>query len=205
MKVQKLCFWLILLLFHSSFATADVKIQDGKISAQLNSAPLTQVLQAIKEQAQIRLDMEQEIGSKTVTASFQDLSLGDGIRKMLEGTGINFVVLSDGEGRPSSLFVGISASPGAPARRLDSRPINNNRGVVTPVNPQQQQPPQQQPIPPSQPGEERQNAPRRQAPAVNVPTGGGFNPAATQPEQDRQQQQQQQDEIIPEEEQQEEQ
>jgi len=139
--------------------------------------------------------MEQDVGSRTVTASFQDLSLGDGIRKMLEGTGINFVVLSDGEGHPASMFVGLSASPGSPARKLDSRPVNNNRGVVTPVNPPQ-------PVP-SMLEQERQNAPRRQAPAaIGVPTGGGFNPAATQQEQDRQNQQ---DEIIPEEEQTEEQ
>ena len=197
MQLQKLPFWFVLLLLHSSFAMAGVKIEDGKISAQLNSEPLTQVLQSIKEQTQIRLDMEQDVGSKTVTASFQDLELGDGIRKMLEGTGINFVVLSDGEGRPSSLFVGLSAHPGVPPRRLDNRPVNNNRGVVTPVNP----PP---PISPPQ-EQDRQNSPsRRQVPvAPAVPTGGGFNPAATQ--QDQQQQQQQQDEIIPEEEQTEEQ
>ena len=194
MKWKRLHFWFVPLLFHASFVIAGVQMQEGKLTAQLNSEPLMQVLQSIKEQADIRLDMEQDVGNRTVPANFQDLSLGDGIRKMLEGTGINFVVLSDGEGRPTSLFIGLSASPGAAARRLDNRPINNNRGVVTPVNP----PP---PIPSPQ-DRQRQNPPQHMpSPPVAVPTGGGFDPAATQQNQDRQQQ----DDIIPEEEQTEEQ
>jgi len=196
-RMRLLHAWLLFFLFQATLVFAGVQVRDGKISADLNSEPLAPVLESIKEEMKIHLAVEHDVGSRTVTASFHDLTLGDSIRKILEGTGINFIVLSYGEGRPASLFGRLSERPGAPPRKLDGRPANNNRGVVTPVYPSQPDPAQEP--------QERQNLPSRRqqvSPPVSVPTGGGFNPATNQQEQDRQEQQ---DEGIPEEEQTEEQ
>lgn len=163
---------ILLILLLASFAYADVKVQDGRISADLQSQPLSRVLDHLRSHTSIRMVVDEGIGNKTVSARFQDLPIGLALKKLLEGTGINYVVLADADGEPESVFIGSSSRPGAPPRRLDNRPVGN-RGVVSPVPP----PP---PPPPPAPGPEMKQPeaqPKPQMPGTNIPTGGGFTPA----------------------------
>jgi len=166
----------------SSFAYADVQVRDGLISAELQSEPLTQVLDRLKAQTDVNLLIDEGITGKMISASFQDLPVALAFKKMLEGTGINYVVLAGADGEPKSIFIGASSRPGAAPQRLDNRPVNN-RGVVTPVNP---------PIPIPQREIRTQPELKGYNPGVNVPTGGGFVPETPktdqQPDQDQQQQ-----------------
>ena len=185
---------LVILLFASTLY-ADVKVEGDRISVDLKSAPLTQVLDRLKTQTRIKLLIDDGIAGKTVSANFQNLPVAMALKKILEGTGINYAVLADADGQPQSVFIGGSAALGAPPKRLDSRPVGN-RGVVTPVPPPPP-PPVPQPTD-GRPVEQPQVKPLTPS-SVNVPTGGGFvpdQPKSQQPpetEQSIPQQQQQQD------------
>jgi hypothetical protein len=190
--------WRVLILsLITGTLCAEVRVRDGRVSADLQSQPLMQVLERLKEQTNMKMVIDGGIAGKTVSASFQDLSVGLALKKILEGTGINYAVLAGPDGEAQSVFIGGSSPPGSPPRRLDNRPVQN-RGVVTPVPapppPGQTQQPALVPVAPQQ---------RQQAPPVNVPTGGGFVPQqpATEPmtEDEQQQEQQQLDNETPDE------
>lgn len=168
---------------------AEIEVRDGRVTANLQSQPLNQVLDRLKTQINMRMVVDEGISGKTVSANFQDLPLGAALKKILEGTGINYAVLAGPDGQPQSVFIGGSARPGTPPRRLDNRPVNN-RGVVSPVQP---------PPPPSAPAQQPealqpQPLPEKTIiPGSNVPTGGGFVPEKPQQEISPEQQQQQQE------------
>ena len=170
-------FRVILFLLLATCAFADIRVQDGQVSADLQSQPLTTVLEQLKTQMNMKMMIDDGINGKTVSAQFENLPVGLALKKILEGTGINFVVLGGADGEPHSVFIGGSSPPGGPPRRLDNRPVGN-RGVVNPANPQ---PPPPQSIP--QPDMRQQRDGQRQPGArpqqlqpLSVPTGGGFVP-----------------------------
>lgn len=183
-----------LLLFGmlvSSVAFAEVEVQDGKISADISGQPLRQVLQTLKQNTSITFSVDDEITGQTISASFKDLPVAAGIKKLLEGTGINYVVMADANGDPTSVFLGKSEKPGAPPKKLDTRPVTNmpNRGVVTPVVPQQSE---QQRVNPAgkavgRPGGNQNQNPNQNPPAgtgmgttIEIPTAGSFVAPAPQ-------------------------
>lgn len=194
----------ILILGMVSVAAADVTVSNGMMSAEINSQSLQTVIQAVSSQTQVTFSVDDSVRTSPVTASFQNLPIALGIKKMLEGTGINYVVMGGASGQPESIYIGSSERPGAPGQKLDSRPTNN-RSVTQPVyRPQQQPQPQpqlqQQPDPNrgnnQNPNEGRSVPPGMQkkmngggaAPAQNAtptlpPTGGGLGTQTPQPQQ----------------------
>jgi hypothetical protein len=162
---------LVLLLFASALY-ADVKVEWDRISVDLKSVPLSQVLENLKKQTHIKLIVDDGVAGKPISANFQNLPVAMGLKKILEGTGINYAVLAGADGEPQSIFIGGSTALGAPPKRLDSRPVGN-RGVVTPVPP-----PPPPPVP--QPADSRSPDQPQIKPltpgTINVPTGGGFVP-----------------------------
>jgi hypothetical protein len=175
----------LLFLFITSAVYADVQIHDGLISAEIQSEPLTQVLDRFRAQSDIKLLIDEGIAGKTISASFQNLPVASAFKKMLEGTGINYVVLAGTNGKPDSIFIGASSQPGTAPRSLDNRPVNG-RGMVNPVNPPIPVP-QAQPQPDARPQENKPYNPN-----VNIPTGGGFVPEIPKTDQPQDQEQQQQ-------------
>lgn len=166
-------------LLTASAAFAGVEVKDGKISADINGLPLRQVLQTLKQNTKIHFSMDDEIAGLAVSANFKDLTVAAGIKKLLEGTGINYVVMADANGDTTSIFLGKSEKAGAPPKKLDARPVTNmpNRGVVQPVQPIQQVQPQPQGQPQNQKPNNRQQQPNDNKPAgmgatQEVPTGG---------------------------------
>ncbi len=181
---------LVLLLF-ASLLHAEVKVVDGRITADLKSEPLTQVLDQMKTQTKMKLFVDDGVSGKTVSAKFQDLTIAMALKKILEGTGINYAVMSGGEGEPQSVFIGSSAALGSTPKRLDGRPVGN-RGVVQPVPPP---PPPPIPQPDGRPLEQPQIKPLTPG-TVNVPTGGGFVPNQPKPEQPTEADQQQDNQQL---------
>jgi hypothetical protein len=165
-------------LFTASAAFAGVEVKDGKISADITNLPLRQVLQTLKQNTKIHFSMDDEIAGLAVSASFQDLTVAAGIKKLLEGTGINYVVMADANGDATSIFLGKSEKAGGPPKKLDSRPVSNmpNRGVVQPVQPmqpiQQVQPQGQNRGPNNRQPQPNNNKPAGMGTTTEVPTGG---------------------------------
>jgi hypothetical protein len=116
-----------------------VQVQDGKITAEFTSQPLNQAANTIRQQTGINVIVDDSIANETISANFKDLPIAMGIKKMLEGTGINYAVIAGADGKPSAILISGSEKPGAPPKKLDTRPVTGgnypNRSVVTPVTP----------------------------------------------------------------------
>ena len=150
-----------LLALFSFPAFAEINVHDGKITANFTSQTLGQAVQTIKEQSGIQINIDESVANETVSANFTDLPLAVGIKKLLEGTGINYAVIAGSDGIPKAVLISGSEKPGAPPKKLDTRPVAAApvpaRSVVTPINPT---PP---PI---------SNPPQAQAPGGTVPNAG---------------------------------
>ena len=179
-------FFLVAFFLCSVIGFADVQVRDGLVTADIQSQPLTQVLDRLKAQTDVHLLIDDGVEGKTVSANFQDLPVASALKKILEGTGINYAVLAGENGELESIFIGGSTTPGAAPRKIDNRPVTT-RGVVSPVSPA---------MPPPPPPQENRPQQRGYNPNTNVPTGGGFVPASpqTQPPNPDQQPQQEQPE-----------
>jgi type II secretory pathway component GspD/PulD (secretin) len=128
-----------LLALFSIPAFAEINVRDGKITANFTSQTIGQAVQTIKEQSGIQINVDESVANESVSANFKDLPLAAGIKKLLEGTGINYAVIAGSDGVPSAILISGSEKPGAPPKKLDTRPVAAApvpaRSVVTPVNP----------------------------------------------------------------------
>jgi hypothetical protein len=186
--------------------TSELIIQDGRITANFTSQPLGQTVRMISKQTGVQIHIDDEIAGESVSANFKDLPLAIGIKKLLEGTGINYAVIANGDAMPSAILISASEKPGAPPKKLDTRPTSTpanypNRSVVTPVNPtpppaqpggrgDMKQPGQQNGGPaaagtianPNQPQQQQQQPFQPVMPKFdpnNIPTAGTLVPSAT--------------------------
>lgn len=120
-------------------AFAEINVRDGKITAIFTSQTIGQAVQTIKEQSGIQINVDENVANESVSANFKDLPLAAGIKKLLEGTGINYAVIAGSDGVPSAILISGSEKPGTPPKKLDTRPVAAApvpaRSVVTPVNP----------------------------------------------------------------------
>jgi hypothetical protein len=128
-----------LLALFSVPAFAEINVRDGKITANFTSQTLSQAIQTIKQQSGIQINVDENVANETVSANFKDLPLAAAIKKLLEGTGINYAVIAGADGIPSAVLISGSEKPGAPPKKLDTRPVTASpvpaRSVVTPINP----------------------------------------------------------------------
>jgi hypothetical protein len=198
---------LLALFSFPLFATSEIIIENGKISATFTSQPLGQTVRMISKQTGVHIAIDDAVAGEPVSANFKDLPLAMGIKKLLEGTGINYAVIAGADGIPSAVLISGSEKPGAPPKKLDTRPTSTpanyqNRSVVTPVNPTP--PPQQNRQPagvmkqPNQGGtavgnvnpnpNPNPNQPQQQQPIQpnipkfdpnNIPTAGSLVPSTT--------------------------
>jgi hypothetical protein len=181
-------FLVALLLLSAGVLCADVTIHNGLMTADLNSQPLGQVLDVVKTQTTINFSVDEGVDSLQVSASFHDLNVAEAIKKMLEGTGINYVVIGGPNG-PESIFIGGSEKPGQPSGNRQPA----YRSVVQPVMPQQPVYVQPTDNPAYMQQQQQMNDARRLPPGQQKrmergggnnalpPTGGGYAPNQPQP------------------------
>ncbi|HSP07921.1 MAG TPA: hypothetical protein VLR94_12145 [Acidobacteriota bacterium] len=180
--------WLFLALIVSVPAFGAVEVKNGRVTANVQSELLRDVINQIGTLGGVQVSVDNSIANDMVYANFQDLPMGAAIRKLLEGTDINYAVVAGADGRPTAVYISKSETPGAPPKKLDSRPITSapGRGVVTPVTPQPMpQPVMPQPAAP-QPAFQQQNYQNIQQGNIqqqNIPQGGSAGRVApvTQP------------------------
>lgn len=180
---------LFILLAASSLVFADIAVKDGMVTADLQAEQLHSVITQIGTAAGMQTSIDSSAANELVYANFKDMPIGAAIRKLLEGTDINYAVIGGADGKPTAIFISRSESPGTAPKRLDTRPLNAapQRGVVQPMSP----PPmpnnmpagnvrdpraQGQPQPQQQPGDQKPNSPYGGA-NNTVPTAGSFSGA----------------------------
>jgi len=65
--------------------SAIIQIKNGLLTVSLRDTPLKEVLEEISRQAKIKIILDKEI-DRSLTLEFRDLSLEEGLRKILDGT-----------------------------------------------------------------------------------------------------------------------
>jgi hypothetical protein len=198
MKLLGFTALLALFSFTAFAGTSEIIVENGMISANFTSQPLHEAVKIIKKQSGVPIAIDEAVANESVTANFKNLPLAIGIKKLLEGTGINYAVIAGADGIPSAVLISGSEKPGAPPKKLDTRPTSspgnyNQRSVVAPVNP----PPQQQQVPNPREAKQPQagnapavpnqnpNQPQPYQPVLpkfdpnNIPTGGSLVPSTT--------------------------
>jgi hypothetical protein len=103
---------------------------NGLVTIQCKDAPLSSVFERIEEATGIELTLEDEVKSKRLTANLVGLPVSMAVSRLLEGVGVNYIVMMDplDWGRVDKIFVG--AGGGGPARAAG--PV---RGPVVPEEP----------------------------------------------------------------------
>lgn len=122
-KLPLLAVALALVFTHvvSSEAQVSVSFADGKLTIQCSNASLSDVFAQIETQSGVELTIEDSVKSKRVTADLVDEPLQRAIQRLLDGVGVNYIVLMDPSNweRVNKIFVGAggggTSSPG-PAR-----------------------------------------------------------------------------------------
>jgi hypothetical protein len=166
--------FLAALLLVSLTAFAEVTVKDGSITANIQSESLRSVFNQIGTQTGVQVSIDDAAANDMVYANFQNLPVGAAVRKLLEGTDVNFAVLADADGKPTAIFISKSSNPGAPPKKLDTRPVTSpGRGVVQPISPPPQIP---VPQPNAQPGAAGRNPAADQKQPVMPPTAGTMVP-----------------------------
>jgi hypothetical protein len=89
---------------------------NGLVTIQCKDAPLASVFERIEEATGIELTLEDEVKSKRLSANLAGLPVSMAVSRLLEGAGVNYIVMMDplDWGRVDKIFVG--AGGGGPAR-----------------------------------------------------------------------------------------
>lgn len=104
--------------------------RSGLVTIQCKDAPLFSVFEAIESETGIELTLEDDVKSKKLSANLVDVPVGMAVARLLEGVGVNYIVMMDPTdwARVDKIFVG--AGGGGPARAAG--PV---RGPVVPEEP----------------------------------------------------------------------
>jgi hypothetical protein len=88
----------------------DVRLDDSKISAEIEDAHLKDVLNKINEQKRFSVKGDPDLLDRKISVSFSDLSLRDGLKRILGP--INYVLLFDDSQQPSGVILLDADGPG---------------------------------------------------------------------------------------------
>lgn len=76
---------------HAHGEPSKIEVDEGLLSVEVSDAPVTEVLEAIGEQAEFELKVRGELG-ETARQAFEGVPLEDGIRRLVGGNPVNLVM-----------------------------------------------------------------------------------------------------------------
>ncbi len=166
--------FLLIVLFCSA-GFADVRVRDGRMSADIVNQPLKRILESLRQQTNITFYVEDGVVNETIWANFQNLPIALGIKKMLEGTGINHAVVADTKGI-TAIFLGDSEKPQqASSKNMDNRVVTSfGRQTTILQSPQVVQPARPANYSSREQGKP-QAVPQTKQQAPSIPTGGSLS------------------------------
>jgi hypothetical protein len=107
------------LLFVSRTSPAqpiDVTHLNGLVTIQCKDAPLSSVFERIEEATGIELTLEDEVKSKRLTANLVGLPVSMAVSRLLEGVGVNYIVMMDPSDWEQVAKIFVGGGGGGPAR-----------------------------------------------------------------------------------------
>lgn len=161
--------WIVVVSLFYSVVFAEVQISNGKMTVNVIDERLDNVLDILREQAGIQVYLDDRVKDQPICADFDNLSIGPGIKKLLEGTGINYAVIAN-RGKIKRIFIGDSRKPQASDRKVDIRSSSSWRRQPNYYTPPVQQPPV--PTRNTLSGEKHKAPINQVAPVASIPTAG---------------------------------
>jgi len=122
----------LLLVSQAAWAQpVDVTYRNGLVTIQCKDAPLSSVFERIEQTTGIELTLEDDVKSKRLSANLIDLPVSMAVSRLLEGVGVNYIVMMDpfDWGRVDKIFVGAGGGGGT------ARAAGPARGPVMPEEP----------------------------------------------------------------------
>ncbi|MCI0446230.1 hypothetical protein L0152_23820 [bacterium] len=164
--------WIVFipLFWFCSLAFAEVRIYNGKMTVDVVDQRLDKILSVLREQSDIQFYVDDTVIDQSICADFQNLSIGRGIKKLLEGTGINHAVIAK-NGETQAIFIGGSLKPQPSSAKLDARSTTPRpkQTIYRPPTVQRTQPAKNTVI------ESKKKQPaNRIEPVVSIPTAGNL-------------------------------
>ncbi|HEY7512767.1 MAG TPA: hypothetical protein VIG50_21075 [Vicinamibacteria bacterium] len=185
------CAWLggLALLAAPLSAEVQVAVRDGRLDVTARSAPLSEVLDRMARQTQMRVTYEGAPPRQLVTATVQAATPALAVLSVLEGLGVNYALQLDATGQEVRTLLLIAAKGGSvPARPAPDPPAPRMMAPPPPIEDDEamdddEEPvavPENRPDRPFRPARERMErpgglfeppapTPGQGAPAVNVP------------------------------------
>jgi hypothetical protein len=99
----------------------------GVLTIACTNAPLSSVFESIRSEAGVELILEDEVKSTRLTANLTEVPVAMAIQRLLEGTGVSYIVMMDPSdwGRVGKVFVGGSGGETSRTARAPRRPVQS--------------------------------------------------------------------------------
>ncbi|HSF18148.1 MAG TPA: hypothetical protein VLK65_21620 [Vicinamibacteria bacterium] len=113
----------------SAAQAVSVTYETGLLTIQCQNAPLSEVFETIEREAGIELTLEDPVKSKRLTADLNSLPVAMAVQRLLEGAGVNYIVMMDpfDWGTVDKIFIGTGgggpARSAAPPPRAEPEPV----------------------------------------------------------------------------------
>ena len=116
-----------------------VSHHDGLVSIRCHEASLSSIFESIQRETGIALTLEDPVKSKRVTADLTDVPVAQAVSRLLEGAGVNYIVMMDPLDwhRVGKIFIG--GGGGAAAQSGATRrpgPVTPEPGFEEPAPPE---------------------------------------------------------------------
>lgn len=145
-KKQKNDFIFILFLFTALFLflaslsipqTETIDCNNGIISANIESKPLEYVTAKLSDACNMTIYLDEKAKGTTITINFKSYPVPYAISKLVEGTGLNFIIYQDQlSEKPWAIYIGPSRNPGEQGSLVSQGTSKNaNPNPSRPYNP----------------------------------------------------------------------
>jgi hypothetical protein len=146
----------------ASAVEVSVRVTDGRVDLSATAAPIADVLDRLSKQTGMKVVYEGPAPRQLVTVSLHGRSPAEAVLGLLEGQGLNYILIGDASGErvQTLMMAGATATPSTPAQ-----PAASNRPGP------RASPPASRPDPDEAVEEPEQEEEPEPAPAVQAPNG----------------------------------
>jgi hypothetical protein len=145
----------LVLALPASAVEVSVRVTDGRVDLSATAAPIADVLDRLSKQTGMKVVYEGPAPRQLVTVSLHGRSPAEAVLGLLEGQGLNYILIGDASGDRVQTLMMAGAAPVASSRPAASSPIG--RGMASP--PPASGPEADEPIEEPEPEEEPEQAP----------------------------------------------
>ena len=161
----------VLAIANPGMAAVDVRVSGQSIDVQASNAPLSEILDRLSRQTQMKVVYEGAPPRQTVTLDLRGRTLVEAVVAALEGQGVNYALAMDETGThvQTLLVSGTASTSPSPSRAGAGSSMEERRAAAAREIPPPPEPVIEEPEPVAE--EDGQAAPPDSSAGLNLPTG----------------------------------